>query len=56
MEGMLKVSRSLLISFDRLDDEACLAVITQTGHKLEIINTFTGENAINLFKVLRGDI
>ena len=56
MDGMLKVSTSLLISFDRLDDEACLSVITPTGRKLEMINTFTGENAINLFKVLKGDI
>lgn len=47
------ISESLLIGFDYCEnDEACLTVVRRKKDKLEVINTYYGEAAIQIYDML----
>lgn len=48
-----KISESLLIGFDYGEgDEACLTVVRRKRDQLEVVNTYYGEAAIQMYDML----
>lgn len=53
----MNIEESYFIDVDLTDKSTSVVMIyKQQGSKIKVVNSFTGENAINFYKLLNGEL